>query len=65
LEDDNFFCLLKEWETLEKFAKHRKSKYYKVLRGAMHLLKEPGEIVIYSCFHLPEQLLGDAIKTRQ
>ena len=45
MEDENLFCLLKEWETLDNFAKHRKSECYKVLNGAMHLLEEPCEMI--------------------
>jgi len=45
MENENIFCLLQEWETLENFAKYRKSECYKVLQGAMHLLEEPCEII--------------------
>ncbi len=46
VEDENFLCLLQEWETRNDFETHRKSEYFKVLQGAMHLLDEPWEIFL-------------------
>ena len=45
MADENFFCLLKEWETIESLTKYRKSECYKVLQGAMNLLEKPCEII--------------------
>ncbi len=59
IEDENFFCLFKEWETVENYAKHRKSESYRVLQGAMNLLEEPCEIIFYSPINPVEELLGD------
>ncbi|OGQ97745.1 MAG: hypothetical protein A2521_02265 [Deltaproteobacteria bacterium RIFOXYD12_FULL_57_12] len=45
--DDNILCLLEEWETRKDFEIHCKSDGFKVLRGAMSLLEEPGAIIFY------------------
>lgn len=54
LEDENIFCLLQEWDTRKNLEAHRKSEWFKVLRGAMNLLEEPGKIISYSSIHQPE-----------
>ena len=51
MEDENFLCLLEEWDSRKNFETHRKSECFKVLRGAMNLLEEPCEIISYSSFH--------------
>ena len=50
VEDENVLCLLQEWATRKDFETHCESEYFKVLRGAMHLLKEPCEIILYHRF---------------
>jgi quinol monooxygenase YgiN len=45
LEDENRLFLLEEWNALERFKINMKSIYYKVLKGAMNLLREPGEMM--------------------
>lgn len=47
LEDDEF-CLLGEWESQGDLFAHLKSDLFKVLLGAMSLLKKPHEIQIYN-----------------
>jgi quinol monooxygenase YgiN len=45
MDNENFFCLLQEWQTRKDFETYRESENYKVLQGAMHLLEEPCEII--------------------
>jgi quinol monooxygenase YgiN len=51
MEDENELCLLEEWDTQENLKKHLKSGCFKVLRGAMNLLKEPYEMMFHTVFH--------------
>ena len=51
MEDENRIFLLEEWDTQENFKDHMKSKHFKVLRGAMNLLKEPYEMMFHTVFH--------------
>jgi quinol monooxygenase YgiN len=50
IEDENRLFLLEEWDTRENLMIHLKSEHYKVLRGAMNLLKEPYERRFYTVF---------------
>ena len=50
-EDGNRLFLLEEWDTQENLMSHLKSRRFKVLRGAMNLLKEPYEMVFHTGFH--------------
>jgi quinol monooxygenase YgiN len=50
-EDENVFFLLEEWDTKENLKSHLKSGRFRVLRGAMNLLKEPYEMVFHTAFH--------------
>jgi quinol monooxygenase YgiN len=50
-EDENEFWLLEEWDTEENLKNHLKSGRFRVLRGAMNLLKEPYEIRFHTVFH--------------
>jgi len=52
MEDENRLFLLEEWDTEENLMTHLKSKHYRVLRGAMNLLKEPYERMFNTVFHL-------------
>lgn len=45
--DANEFFLLGEWETVEDLCKHLRSEVFKVLLGAMTLLKKPHAIRFY------------------
>jgi len=48
LEDEDELCLLGEWERKEDLAVHLKSELFKVLLGAMSLLKSPHQMKIYT-----------------
>ena len=47
-EDQNEFCLLGEWENREDLDTHLGSELFKVLLGAMSLLKNPHEMNLYT-----------------
>jgi quinol monooxygenase YgiN len=51
MEDENELFLLEEWETRENLRSHLKSRPFRVLRGAMTLLKEPCEMMFHTVFH--------------
>lgn len=51
IEDENRLFLLEEWDTQMNLMTHLKSDHFRVLRGAMSLLKEPCEIVFHTVFH--------------
>ena len=48
MEDENELCILQEWDTRKNLNSHLKSERFKVLRGAMNLLQEPYEMVVYT-----------------
>jgi quinol monooxygenase YgiN len=50
IEDKNRLFLLQEWDTKESLMTHLKSEHFKVLRGAMNLLKEPCERMFHTVF---------------
>ena len=50
MEDENELCLLTEWDTQENLKGHLRSGRFRVLRGAMNLLKEPYELVFHTTF---------------
>ena len=47
IEDENRFFLLEEWDTRENLMTHLKSEHSMVLRGAMNLLHESYETLLY------------------
>ncbi len=51
IEDENELCLLEEWDTRENLKSHLKSGRFRVLRGAMNLLKEPYDMMFHTVFH--------------
>ena len=51
MEDENELCLLEEWDTQENLKSHLKSGRFRVLRGAMNLLREPYEMMFHTVFH--------------
>ena len=51
VEDENRLFLLEEWDTEENLMIHLKSKQFRVLRGAMNLLKEPYERIFLTVSH--------------
>jgi quinol monooxygenase YgiN len=50
IEDENRFFLLEEWDTQENLRSHLRSDNFKVIRGAMNLLKEPYEETFHNVF---------------
>jgi quinol monooxygenase YgiN len=54
IEDENQLFLLEEWDTQENLTTHLKSEHFRVLRGAMNLLKEPYEMMFHTVFHPPD-----------
>jgi len=48
MEDENELSIFKEWDTRENLNSHLKSERFRVLRGAMNLLKEPYEMLIHT-----------------
>ncbi len=50
--DENIFFFIEEWEDPECFLIHLKSDYFKILRGAMNLLKEPCEKRFYTVSYI-------------
>jgi quinol monooxygenase YgiN len=51
-EDENRLFLLEEWDTEENLMSYLKSGRFKVLRGAMNLLREPYEMMFHTVFPL-------------
>lgn len=51
IDDGNRLFLLEEWDTHENLMTHLASDHFKVLRGAMNLLKEPYERTVYAVSH--------------
>jgi quinol monooxygenase YgiN len=51
IEDENELLLLEEWDTQENLKSYLKSGRFRVLRGAMNLLKEPYEMMFHTVFH--------------
>jgi quinol monooxygenase YgiN len=60
-EDENEFCLFGEWENREDLERHLESNVFKVLLGAMSLLKNPHEFKLYAGLSSPQpvQLAGE------
>jgi len=50
MEDENRLFLLEEWDTQENLKNHLNSGRFRVLRGAMNLLKEPYEMMFHTVF---------------
>jgi quinol monooxygenase YgiN len=57
LENENKLLLLEEWDTQENLKRYLKSGRFRILRGAMNLLKEPYEMMFHSVYH-PEGIKG-------
>ena len=51
IEDENRLFLLEEWDTQKNLMTHLKPEHFRVLRGAMNLLKEPYERMFHTVFH--------------
>ena len=50
MEDENELSLLEEWDNQENLICHLKSGRFKILRGAMNLLREPYEMLFHTVF---------------
>ena len=48
MENENELSLLEEWDTPENLNRHLKSQCFRVLRGAMNLLREPYEMMFHT-----------------
>jgi quinol monooxygenase YgiN len=48
INDENSLYLLEKWDGQESHAAHLKSDYFRVIKGAMSLLKEPYEMTFYT-----------------
>jgi quinol monooxygenase YgiN len=51
MEDENELCILEEWDTRDNLNSYLKSERFKVLRGAMNLLQEPYEMMVYTVLY--------------
>jgi len=51
MEDENRLFLLEEWDSQENLKSYLKSAHFRVLRGAMNLLKEPYEMTFHTFLH--------------
>ena len=63
MEDENELCILEEWDTRENLNSHLKSERFKVLRGAMNLLQEPYEMMLYTVLH-PTGTVGSSCRQK-
>jgi quinol monooxygenase YgiN len=50
IEDENELYLLEEWDTHENLIGHQKSERFRILLGAMNLLKRPYEMMVHTVF---------------
>ena len=48
--DENRLSLIEEWDTQENLMGHLRSGRFRVLRGAMNLLKEPYKMMFHKAF---------------
>ena len=55
VEDEYKLYLLGEWDTQENLRSHLKSVHFRVLKGAMSLLKEPYEMMFHTVIQLGER----------
>ena len=51
VENENELYLLEEWENQGNLKDHLMSERFRVLRGAMNLLREPYEMQFHTLFH--------------
>jgi len=64
IEDENELCILEEWDTRENLNSHLKSERFRVLRGAMSLLQEPYEMMVYTVLH-PAGMVGSILSSER
>jgi len=48
MENENELRIFEEWDTRENLDSYLKSEHFRVLRGAMTLLREPYEMVFHT-----------------
>jgi len=48
MEDENELSIFEEWDTWKDLNSHLKSERFRVLRGAMNLLREPCEMMVHT-----------------
>jgi quinol monooxygenase YgiN len=48
MDDENELCLFEEWDTQGNLKGHLRSGRFKILRGAMNLLREPCEMIFHT-----------------
>jgi len=51
MENENELSLIEEWDTEGNLKGHLQSERFRVLRGAMNLLKEPYGMMFHTVFH--------------
>ncbi len=51
MEDENRLFLLEEWDTQKNLMNYLRSGRFRILRGAMNLLKEPYEMMLHTVSH--------------
>jgi quinol monooxygenase YgiN len=59
MENEKELILLEEWDTQGNLMNHLNSERFRILRGAMNLLKEPYEMMFHSVFHLEGRRKGE------
>jgi quinol monooxygenase YgiN len=64
IEDENELCIIEEWDTRENLNSHLKSERFRVLRGAMSLLQEPHEMMLYTVLH-PTGTVGSILSSER
>jgi quinol monooxygenase YgiN len=64
MENENELCILEEWDTRGNLNSHLKSERFKVLRGAMSLLQEPYEMMVYTVLH-PAGTVGSFLSSER
>jgi len=55
VEDEYKLYLFGEWDTQKNLRSHLRSVHFRVLKGAMNLLKEPYEMMFHPIFQLGER----------
>ncbi len=58
-EEENELSLIEEWDTQGNLTRHLKSERFRILRGAMNLLREPCGIVFHKVSTRQDGRLGD------
>ena len=64
MENENELCILQEWDTRKNLNSHLKSERFRVLRGAMSLLQEPYEMMVYTVLH-PTGTVGSILPSER